>query len=84
MMASIPKRLKQTTVRPVARLRRRKTYLLLFLAGFLPVLLIVLTRSTYVPTVEAVSTTVVISQVYAGGNDASGTYRCDYVELYNR
>lgn len=84
MMTSIAGRVKQTTARPIARAKRRKSYLLLFLAGFLPALLIVLTQSTYVPKVEAISTTVVISQVYAGGNDASGTYRCDYIEFYNR
>jgi predicted extracellular nuclease len=33
---------------------------------------------------EAVSTSVVISQVYGGGGNAGATYRNDFIELYNR
>lgn len=34
-------------------------------------------------TAAAVSTTVVISQVYGGGGNAGATYRNDFIELYN-
>jgi hypothetical protein len=42
-----------------------------------------------VPSSEAVaapeeSLTVVISQVYGGGQSAGSTYKCDYIELFNR
>jgi len=37
----------------------------------------------FVPAAGAVGN-VVISQVYGGGGSASSTYKCDYVELFNR
>jgi hypothetical protein len=37
-----------------------------------------------VTPVTAVSTTVVISQVYGGGGNAGATLRNDFIELYNR
>jgi Peptidase family C25/Lamin Tail Domain len=85
-MASTPKRIKQSTARPVPRNNRRRLYLLMVSAYLLPIILIALSSSTFVRTVEAVSTDVVISQVYTGGGagDTTATYRCDYVELYNR
>jgi Peptidase family C25/Lamin Tail Domain len=83
-MASKPKRVKQSAVRPVTRHKRRKACLLLVSICLLPAILIVLTRSSVVPTVEAVSTTVVISQVYSAGGNSGATYDQDYVELYNR
>ena len=36
------------------------------------------------PSAQAVSTTVVISQVYGGGGNAGATYTHDFVELFNR
>lgn len=36
------------------------------------------------PPVEAVSTTVVISQVYGGGGNSGATYTNDFIELFNR
>jgi hypothetical protein len=42
-------------------------------------------RSTeIVPQAEAVSTSVVISQVYGGGGNSGSTYTNDFIELYNR
>jgi uncharacterized repeat protein (TIGR01451 family) len=35
------------------------------------------------PPAEALSTTVVISQVYGGGGNAGSTYRNDFIELFN-
>ena len=35
------------------------------------------------PPVAAVSTSVVISQVYGGGGNAGATYKNDFIELYN-
>jgi hypothetical protein len=84
MMAPTPKPVKQSAVLPLSRNRRRKTYLLLFSACLLTALLLALTRSSVVPTVEAVSTTVVISQVYGGGGNLGAPYNQDHVELYNR
>lgn len=84
MMTSIPKRVKPTTLRPIARNKRRKLYLLIACSYLIPIILIAISSSRFVPTVEAVSTDVVINQVYVGGGDADGTYRCDYVELYNK
>jgi predicted extracellular nuclease len=37
-----------------------------------------------VPTVEAVSNTIVISQIYGGGGNAGSTYTHDFIELFNR
>jgi len=37
-----------------------------------------------VPTVEAVSNTIVISQLYGGGGNAGSTYTHDFIELFNR
>src|SRR5438552_351810 len=34
--------------------------------------------------VEAVSTSIVISQVYGGGGNAGSTYTNDFIELFNR
>jgi len=36
------------------------------------------------PAVQAVSTTVVISQVYGGGGNSGATLKNDFIELYNR
>ncbi len=35
------------------------------------------------PPAQAVSTSVVISQVYGGGGNSGATYKNDFVELYN-
>ena len=35
------------------------------------------------PSVAAVSTSVVISQVYGGGGNSGATYKNDFIELYN-
>ncbi len=35
------------------------------------------------PTVRAVSTSVVISQVYGGGGNSGAMYQNDFIELYN-
>ncbi len=39
---------------------------------------------THTPSAAALSTTVVISQVYGGGGNVGAPYRNDYVELFNR
>ncbi len=33
---------------------------------------------------QAVSTTIVISQVYGGGGNSGATYKNDFIELFNR
>ncbi len=37
-----------------------------------------------VPTAEAVSSTIVISQIYGGGGNAGSTFTHDFIELFNR
>src|SRR5688572_8155080 len=37
----------------------------------------------YTPGARAVSTSIVISQIYGGGSNASATYTHDYIELFN-
>jgi uncharacterized protein len=63
---------------------RRKIFLALSFVG-LATLLAILAFARTVPTAQAVSTTVVISQVYGGGGATTGspTYKNDYVELFN-
>src|SRR5258706_8585908 len=41
-------------------------------------------RTTVSPGVSAVSTTVVISQVYGGGGNSGATLTNDFIELFNR
>src|SRR5215213_2411048 len=36
------------------------------------------------PRAQAVSTSIVISQVYGGGGNSGATYQNDFVELFNR
>src|SRR5215210_2102522 len=38
----------------------------------------------FIPTAEAASADVVISQVYGGGGNAGATYKNDFIELFNR
>lgn len=83
-MASTPKRVKQSALRPASRTKRCRLYLLIVCAYLLPIILIALSSTTFISTVQAVSTDVVINQVYIGGGDGDGVYRCDYVELYNK
>ena len=62
-----------------------RRYLLMFLAVAALLTIAVLPRTvTFVPTAEAVSTTIVISQIYGGGGNAGSTYTNDFIELFNR
>jgi hypothetical protein len=54
----------------------------------LTVVLLALGFSSYYvvspPSVQGISSTIVISQVYGGGGNAGATYRNDFLELFNR
>jgi len=43
-----------------------------------------LLQAVSVPSAQAVSTDLVISQVYGGGGNTGATYRNDFIEIYNR
>ncbi|HEU4594595.1 MAG TPA: lamin tail domain-containing protein, partial [Pyrinomonadaceae bacterium] len=60
---------------------------MLFVAALftsLPALLLSARFVTLTPTAEAVSTTVVISQIYGGGGNSGATLTHDFIELFNR
>ncbi len=48
-----------------------------------PLALAVLAALNFVPVAHAVSTDVVISQVYGGGGNSGATYKNDFIELFN-
>src|SRR6058998_3328823 len=48
------------------------------------VVMILLAAGSLPRTAQAVSTTVVISQVYGGGGNSGAPYTNDFVELFNR
>ena len=58
----------------------KKTFQLL-----LSVIVITAVVLGFVPArpVQAVSTTIVISQIYGGGGNSGATYKNDFIELYN-
>ncbi len=62
---------------PTARMRR-------FFGLFVTLLLLSSLLPAITPTVGAVSTDVVISQVYGGGGNSGAPYRNDFIELFNR
>src|SRR5882672_605609 len=45
---------------------------------------VILQQVYFATKVQAVSTTIVISQVYGGGGNAGATYKNDFIELFNR
>ncbi|MEY3761394.1 MAG: hypothetical protein RIR39_2885 [Pseudomonadota bacterium] len=49
-----------------------------------PLALAVFAALNFAPVVHAVSTDVVISQVYGGGGNSGATYKNDFIELFNR
>jgi hypothetical protein len=60
---------------------------LLFVIGLVAIICIIslMNRSTrIIPEAEAVSSSIVISQVYGGGGNSGSTYTNDFIELYNR
>ena len=52
--------------------------------NLLAVLALTLGLAPFVPSTQAISTTVVISQVYGGGGNSGAQYTNDFVELFNR
>jgi hypothetical protein len=63
--------------------RRRIQHVLLAIAS-LAIVALVLVPDRVVRPVEAISSGVVISQVYGGGGNAGATYTNDFIEIFNR
>ncbi len=62
---------------------RRQLFALVTLAALLTI--VALPKNEQVmPTAEALSSTIVISQIYGGGGNAGSTYTHDFIELFNR
>jgi hypothetical protein len=74
------------TLRRYGKFMSRPARLLSALAFIAFVIIIVLSNRSVgiVPQAEAVSSSVVISQVYGGGGNSGSTYTNDFIELYNR
>ena len=62
---------------------RRQLFIFLTAAALLTIAILP-KASRIIPTAQAVSTTIVISQVYGGGGNAGSTYTHDFIEIFNR
>jgi predicted extracellular nuclease len=65
--------------KPVKRTRVLIIFLAAAFAGA-----VLMHRMYFAPPVQAVSSTIVISQVYGGGGNSGATYTNDFIELFNR
>ncbi len=66
------------------RLLGSRTRMVLTAAAVLLALFASLHQMYFVPTVQAVSTSIVISQVYGGGGNTGATLKNDFIEIFNR
>lgn len=66
------------------RLLASRTRVVLTAAAVLLALFASLHQMYFVPTVQAVSTSIVISQVYGGGGNTGATLKNDFIEIFNR
>jgi hypothetical protein len=65
-------------------IRGRRAIAAVLLIGILTISLALLWRFPFTQRVKAVSSSIVISQVYGGGGNSGSTYKNDFIELFNR
>ena len=68
----------------ITRRRLLRTRLLIAFVTTLFAVSVFLYQMYFAPRVQALSSTIVISQVYGGGGNAGATYTHDFIELFNR